>query len=69
MKISEIKKGETYLCTNGAYRRILFTWPNGDVAYAAWMRDKAGQMVRKTWIAGNCTIKHFARWAVSKVSR
>jgi hypothetical protein len=72
MKPSEIKVGETYVCKNGDYRQPLFFWPSKDLtdlAYAKWVKNKRGRRVRKTWIGGNCTIKHFARYATSKAPK
>lgn len=69
MKPSEIKKGEIYRCMNGTFRSILFFWSgNVDLAYCVLTKDrKTGRFTRRKWIDGFCSLRHFARYAVSSV--
>jgi hypothetical protein len=74
MKPSDIKVDDIYRCINGTYRRVVFFWSpkHGykptDLAYVKLVRErKTGRFIRKTWVDGNCTIKHFARWSTRRV--
>ena len=75
MKPSEIKVGAVYRCVNGTYRGILFFWPAKketnykatDLSYVRLEKDKTGRFIRKKWMDGICTIKHFARYSTRRV--
>lgn len=75
MKPSEIKIGGIYRCINGTYRGVLFFWPGKrdtsyketELSYITLVKNKAGRFIRKKWIDGICTIKHFARYSIRRV--
>jgi hypothetical protein len=72
MKLSEIKEGEVYLCRNGEYRGVVLFWndESGDLAYVKLVRvGKTSRFMRATWISGFCSIKYFAKIAVSQLPR
>ena len=75
MKPSEIKVGATYYCINRTYRGVVFFWPAKkendykatDLAYVKLTKDKkTGRLIRKKWLDGICTIKHFARYSTRR---
>jgi hypothetical protein len=76
MKPSEIKVDGIYRCVNGTYRRVLFFWSakkensykSTELAYVELVRERrTGRFIRKRWIDGSCTIKHFARYSTRRV--
>ena len=75
MKPSEIKVGGIYRCINGTYRGVIFFWPAKkendykptELSYIKLVKDRKGRFIRKRWMDGICTIRHFARWSTRKV--
>ncbi|MFA5766489.1 MAG: hypothetical protein WC919_01010 [Candidatus Paceibacterota bacterium] len=76
MKPSEIKVGGIYRCVNGTYRGVIFFWPAkkennyeaSELSYIKLTRErKTGRFIRKKWMDGICTIKHFARYSTRRV--
>ena len=76
MKASEIQSGSIYRCINGTYRAVVFFWPAKKednykptaLSYVKLIKDrKTGRFIRRKWLDGICTIKHFARWATKKI--
>ena len=76
MKPSEVKVGAIYRCINGTYRGVVFFWParkenhyiETDLAYVNLVKErKTGRFIRKKWLDGLCTIKHFARYSTKRI--